>query len=218
MMRYKCLVLDHDETVVQTEKTIGYPFFCRFLKKVRPDIELSLETYVTDCHQIGFLDMCRNKYAFTEEELKEEHTTWNQYLQAHIPAIFPGIARIIHKQKEAGGLLCVVSHSGEDTIKRDYLAHFGLEPDQIYGWDLPEHQRKPYPYPLEQILMTYNLAPSDILVVDDAKLACMMAAPLGVDVAYAAWGKKDFPEVDQEMRKLCKYTFDSTEELEKFLF
>lgn len=217
-MRYKCLVLDHDETVVQTEKTIGYPFFEKFLKKVRPEIELSLETYVKDCHDFGFLDMCRDKYAFTAEELNEEHTTWAQYLRSHIPDIFPGIAQIILRQKQAGGLICVVSHSSEETIQRDYLFHFGLEPDCIYGWDLPEHQRKPSAYPLEQILRTFNLSPADILVVDDAKLACQMAATLGVDVAYAAWGKKEFPVLDQEMRKLCKYTFDTTKDLEKFLF
>ena len=25
MLKYPCLVLDHDDTVVQSEKTIGYP-------------------------------------------------------------------------------------------------------------------------------------------------------------------------------------------------
>ena len=75
-MRYKCLVLDHDETVVQTEKTIGYPFFCEFLKKVRPEIALSLEDYVKDCHDMGFVDMCRIRYNFTPQELQEEHATW----------------------------------------------------------------------------------------------------------------------------------------------
>lgn len=217
-MRYKCLVLDHDETVVQTEKTIGYPFFCNFLEKVRPGATVSLQDYAKDCHDLGFVDMCRQKYAFTAEELREEHTTWAQYLKTHIPEIFSGIERIISRQKKSGGLVCVVSHSGEESIRRDYRVHFGLEPDQVYGWDLPEQQRKPSVYPLEQIIKKYHLSPSDILVVDDAKLACQMAEPLQVDVAYAAWGKKEFAQLDQEMRTLCNYTFDSTEDLEKFLF
>ena len=217
-MRYKCLILDHDETVVQTEKTIGYPFFRRFLEKVRPGITVSLQDYAKDCHDFGFVDMCRKKYAFTDDELKEEHSTWTQYLQTHVPEIFPGIEQIVRLQKQSGGLLCVVSHSGEETIRRDYRVHFGLEPDCVYGWDLPEHQRKPNTYPLEQILNTYSLSPTDILVVDDAQLACQMAKPLGVDVAYAAWGKKDFPTLDAQMRKICKYTFETTEELKFFLF
>lgn len=217
-MRYKCLVLDHDETVVQTEKTIGYPFFRKFLEKIRPGITVSLQEYVKDCHDLGFVDMCRKKYAFTDDELHEEHTTWAQYLKTHVPEIFPGVERIIKRQKQDGGLLCVVSHSGEETIKRDYRVHFGLEPDQVYGWDLPEHQRKPSCYSLEQIIKTYHLSPADILVVDDAKLACQMAKPLQVDVAYAAWGKKEFPDLDAQMRSLCKYTFETIEQLEFFLF
>ena len=35
-MRYKCLVLDHDDTVVNSTATIHYPCFCEFLKEVRP--------------------------------------------------------------------------------------------------------------------------------------------------------------------------------------
>ena len=27
MLKYPCLVLDHDDTVVQTERAIGYPYF-----------------------------------------------------------------------------------------------------------------------------------------------------------------------------------------------
>ena len=28
MLKYPCLVLDHDDTVVQSEATVNYPFFC----------------------------------------------------------------------------------------------------------------------------------------------------------------------------------------------
>ena len=64
----------------------------------------------------------------------------------------------------------------------------------------------------------YQLRPEEILVVDDVKLACMMAQPVGVDVAFAAWSKAEFPELTEEMRSICDFSFDSAEELEKFLF
>ena len=35
MLKYPCLVLDHDDTVVQSERTIGYPFFCYILDQYR---------------------------------------------------------------------------------------------------------------------------------------------------------------------------------------
>ena len=36
MLKYPCLVLDHDDTVVQSEATINYPFFCYILNRFRP--------------------------------------------------------------------------------------------------------------------------------------------------------------------------------------
>ena len=217
-MQYKCLVLDHDDTVVQSEKTLSYPHFCETLRQLRPGKQISLQDYVQDCHSMGFVKMCQQRFGFTDEELAAEHDEWTHYIRQHIPDPFPGIERIIRRQKDAGGLICVASHSAKDTITRDYLAHFGTEPDAVYGWELPEQQRKPSPYALENIMERYALKPEEILVVDDVKLACMMAQPVGVDVAFAAWSKADFPELTVEMRQLCKYAFDSTKELEKFLF
>ena len=125
---------------------------------------------------------------------------------------------IILRQKQEGGLVCVVSHSHLDNILRDYRAHFGLEPDAVYGWELPPHQRKPNTYPLEDIMTRYHLKPEEILVVDDMKLACQMAEPLGVRVAYSGWNGLDISEIDEEMRSICGCSFDSTEKLYNFLF
>ena len=64
----------------------------------------------------------------------------------------------------------------------------------------------------------FNFQPKDILVVDDMKLACQMSKPVNVAVAFAAWGKADFPEITEEMRELCQYTFETTEDLYNYLF
>lgn len=218
MLKFPCLVLDHDDTVVQSEKTIGYPFFCQILDQFRPGQSVSFFDYVTDCCHLGFAEMCRKRFQFTEQELVDEYRAWMDHVKTNIPAAFPGIADVIHRQKEAGGLICVVSHSSIENITRDYEVHFGIQPDAIYGWDLPEHLRKPNPYPLEDIMRRYGLSAKDILVVDDMKLAWLMAHPLGVKVAFAAWGKKEFPEISEEMIRLCDYSFDSAEDLTKFLF
>ena len=218
MLKYKCLVLDHDDTVVQTEKAIGYPYFRDFIERVRPGKTLSYPEYVNDCNNMIFADMCRQKWQFTEEELLEEYLGWKAYALTHVPPIFPGIDRIIRRQKEEGGLICVASLSSRDNIARDYEVRIGLQPDAIYDYDLPEDKRKPAPYPLLDIMEQFQLEPRDILVVDDMKLAWKMATPLNVPIAFAAWGKLEFPELSREMRQLCDYSFDSTESLEKFLF
>ena len=218
MLKYPCLVLDHDDTVVQSEATVNYPFFCYILDQFRPGAKITLEEYTRGCFQLGFADMCRKWYGFTEQEIEEEYHGWQAYIVHHTPAPFPGIGNVIRRQKAEGGLICVVSHSCIQNITRDYTAHFGVLPDDIYGWDLPEEKRKPSTYPLEQIMAKYNLKPNQLLVVDDMKPAWEMASKAGVPIAFAGWGRLDCPELSQQMRQLCDFSFPSTEDLEKFLF
>ena len=218
MLKYKCLVLDHDDTVVQSMKTLSYPFFLIELEQFRPGATISLEDYILECHRLGFAELCRQRFHFTDEEMKLEHKQWMEYIMNHVPAPYPGIGRIIHRQKEEGGLICVVSHSHADNISRDYRAHFGVQPDAIYGWELAPHQRKPNPWPLEDIMTRFDLRRDEILVVDDMKLACQMSNPLGIKVAYSGWNDLGIPEIEQEMKHLCHYCFNSVADLERHLF
>lgn len=218
MLRFPCLVLDHDDTVVQSETTINYPFFCYILDQFRPGETITLEEYTNGCFSPGFADMCRQRYNFTDQELKDEYKGWMDYVKTHIPDPFPGIGHLIHRYKEAGGIICVVSHSSIVNITRDYETHFGILPDDIYGWDLPEHQRKPSTYPLEQIMKKYGFKPEELLVVDDLKPAWVMCHNAGVPIAFAAWSKENAPAIMEEMTGLCDYAFHSPGELEAFLF
>ena len=218
MLKYPCLVLDHDDTVVQSEKTLGYPYFCEILNEFRPGTTITLEEYVFGCHNLGFTEMCREYWHFTEEELREEYLGWKDYIRTHIPDPYDGIREIILRQKEEGGMICVVSHSGIENITRDYQTHFSITPDIIYGWDLPEHQRKPNPYPLLDIMERYHYKPEELLVVDDLKLAHTMARAAGVKIAFAAWSKEELPTLAEEMESICDYTFRTPEALYQFLF
>lgn len=218
MLKYRCLILDHDDTVVQSEKTINYPCFCQFMSKLRPDIKITLEEYIRGCYFPGFVKMCRQWYHFTERELVDEYQYWQEYMKNHLPDPYPGIENVIHRQKEEGGLICVVSHSHSQYIARDYQKRFGILPDDIYGSDLPEEYCKPSIYPIEHIRAKYDLKKEDILVVDDLKPAWEMARNAGTAIAFAAWSKQQVPQILQEMTKLCNYRFDSPAQLEAFLF
>lgn len=218
MLKYKCLVLDHDDTVVQSETTVNYPCFCRFLEQYRPGMTISLADYVADCCQMTFIGMCKTRFSLTEEELHQEYLFWKAYIKDHRPDAFPGIRELLHAYRNAGGIICVSSMSSDDTIRQDYLKHFGLEADAVFGWDLPEEQRKPNPYALEEIKRQYNLSANEILVVDDMKFAVEMARSVNCPIAFAGWGRKAFPNICQEMEELCDFSFYSTEEFKNFLF
>ena len=218
MLKYPCLILDHDDTVVQSETTINYPYFCYILDQFRPGTTITQEEYTHGCFYQGFAHMCREKFNFTEEELRLEYLGWKAHIRTHVPAPYPGIEHIIHRQKEEGGLLCVVSHSSEENITRDYLTHFGTLPDAIYGWDYPEQQRKPSAFPLLDIMARFGCAPSQMLVVDDLKPAWEMCKKVDVPIAFAGWSKLEVPIISQEMERLCNFSFQSPEELYHHLF
>lgn len=218
MLKYKCLVLDHDDTVVQSEATVNYPFFVEFLKDYRPGQSITLHDYISGCFSPGYVDMCKQRFQFTDEELLIEYKGWKEYIRSHIPAPYEGIARIIQRQKEEGGIVCVVSQSAQENISRDYATHFGMQPDEVYGWDLEPEHRKPNPWALHQIMAKYSLSPADILIVDDMKAAVSMARAADTPIAFAGWGRNDFPEIITEMTALCDYAFQSTDELYRFLF
>ena len=73
MLKYRCLVLDHDDTVVQTERTIGFPYFRDFIERIRPGCTLSFEEYVRDCNNMIFADMCTHRWQMTQQEQQEDH-------------------------------------------------------------------------------------------------------------------------------------------------
>ena len=217
MLKYPCLVLDHDDTVVQSEATVHYPCFEEFLKIYRPGTVYTLADYVRDCGIMSFVDLCRVRFEMTEKELQEEYHFWKNYVQTHIPLPFPGVKELLETYREAGGTVCVVSMSSEDTILRDYRLHFSFEPDRIFGCDLPEEHRKPGTWPIEEIIRQYGFTADQLLVVDDMTLAVPMARNTGCPMAFAAWGRLDHPEVCAKMEQCCDYVFRTPEELKRFL-
>ena len=125
MGKYPCLVLDHDDTVVQSESTVNYPAFLKALSVLRPGATVSLQDFSLWTFQEGF----------TEGELARQYDIWLDYVMTHTPPCFPTMSHLLQRQRESGGLICVVSHSARENILRDYETHFGIRPDCIFGWE-----------------------------------------------------------------------------------
>ena len=135
-MRYKCLVLDHDDTVVNSTATIHYPSFLAYLRRVRPGLHYTLEEYFDRNFDPGVLAFFGGELGFSEQEMAEEFRFWQEYVKTRVPEAYPGIREILERHRAAGGLIAVISHSISDNIRRDYRENSLPEPDAIYGWEL----------------------------------------------------------------------------------
>ncbi|MBO7197008.1 MAG: HAD family phosphatase [Clostridia bacterium] len=217
--KYKCLVLDHDDTVVDSSASIHYPSFVEYLKIARPHLadKYTLEEYFEKNFHPGILELFTDEIGLSDEELKEEEAFWREYVKNHIPNAYPGMKEIIAEFKAGGGIIAVDSHSVSENIIRDYKANGLPEPDIIYGWDIPKEMRKPAPGTLFDLMEKYNLAPEEILVVDDLKPGYDMARGAGVDIAAAAWAH-NVKEIADFMEKNCNYFCRSIEDLRKIIF
>ena len=217
MLRYPCLVLDHDDTVTDSTAHIHYPAYLDAMQQMRPGEWMSLNDYFRMNFDPGFLPYVTNTLHFTLAEMDQEYEIWQSWVRRIIPEVFPGMAEIIRRQKAEGGYVCVVSHSMDFNIRRDYRENGLPEPDLVFGWEQPNEHRKPNPWPLEEIMRRLSLKPEEMLMVDDLKPGFDMAQAAGVPFAAALWAHR-IPEIHDFMRQYSENCFESVEALEKWLF
>ena len=216
-LKYRCLVLDHDDTVMDSTRLIHHPAFQVFLQQVRPGVSVSLAEYFRMNFHPGFLEYCEGTLGLTDAELDREMEVWTDYVATHVPRAFPGMKVLMEEQKARGGQIAVISHSLRANILRDFRANGLSEPSMVFGWDLPRPQRKPAPFALDRLMAAMDLSPEDMLVVDDLKPGYDMAKQRRVPFAAAGWAY-DVPEIRSFMRTNTPLYFDTTEGLYRYLF
>ncbi|MBO5906729.1 MAG: HAD family hydrolase [Clostridia bacterium] len=217
-MKYKCLVLDHDDTVVNSSATIHFPSFVEYLKIHRPHLadKYTFEEYILKNFHPGIISLFVDEVGLSEDELADEERFWSDFVKGHVPAAYDGMASLIEKFKANGGIVAVDSHSLTEYIRRDYEKNSLPTPDVIYGWDIPKDMRKPSPKTIYDLMERFSLTPSEILVVDDLKPGYDMARGAGVDFAAAGWAYR-VPEIEEFMRANCDYYLRSVEDLGELL-
>lgn len=186
-MKYKCLALDYDDTVVRSTEELHFPSFKKVMKVLRPDIEFTLEEFFLMSFDPGFLPYVRDVLKLSDEELEYEQEEWIKDAAETIPKFYDGINDILSEYQRKGGIVTVVSHSMSHSIKYNFDTNTSINLDDVYGWDLGEGKRKPDVYPLKEIMRKFNLKAEDILMVDDLKPGYDMARKCNVDFACAGW-------------------------------
>jgi phosphoglycolate phosphatase/pyrophosphatase PpaX len=210
--------MDHDETVVRSTETVHYPAYREAIAELRPELEaLDLEGFLRVNFDPGFFYYLENILEYTVEENERAYEIWRKWTRKVVPEPFPGIIEALKAYKDAGGVITVVSHSVEETIRRDYEAFgSGLMPDLICGWVPEKRKVKPEPYPVEKILSTFHFKKDEALIVDDSMPGLLMSENSAVSIAGAGWGDQ-IPEIIEHMRTHCEFFFDSVEEFRGFV-
>ena len=216
-MRYPCLVVDHDDTVVNSTATVHYPCFVEYTGIYHPEVNYTLDESIKDNFDPGIVALFRDIIGMSEDEMEREQCYWNDYVQRHVPRAYDGRRELLWRHKRSGGTLCVVSHSYTENILRDYRENGLPEPDMVFGWESPAHERKPNPYPLEQIMRRGGFTREELLILDDLKPGYDMAKSCGVDFAAAGWSN-DIPEIESFMRANCDKYFKTVAGFSGFLF
>ena len=186
-MKYRCLIFDHDDTIVNSSATIHYPCFVEFMQKFHPDQYYSLEDFMRYHFEVGFVSFYKDICGFSDGELDFEHRYWLEYTKNHCAEAFPGIREIMEDHKAQGGKLAVVSHSDSVNIEKDFKYNDLPDPDIILGYDTSECEIKPSPMPVVRIMERFRLKPEEVLVIDDMKPGYLMAKAAGVSFAAAGW-------------------------------
>ena len=217
-MKYKCLVLDHDDTVVNSTATIHYPCFIKYLEDYYPSLvgNYTLESFFEKNFHPGVISLFRDEIGMTDEEMAAEEQYWADFVEKITPTAYTGMREIIRDFQSAGGIVAVVSHSLTRYIERDYRENGLPIPDVIYGWDIPKDRRKPSPWCINDLKERYSLLPSEILVVDDLKPGYDMARGGGAHFAAAGWAH-NVASIESFMRNRCDYYLKTTEELRRLV-
>lgn len=218
-MKYKCLCLDHDDTVVNSTATIHYPCFIQYLGEFYPELvsNYTLESYFVKNFHPGVTALFRDEIGLSVEQMAKEEAYWCDYVKDHIPTAYDGIREILMEFRARGGIIAITSHSYKRYIERDYAQNRLPAPDVIYGWDLPSELRKPSPYSVLDVMKRYGLSQREVLVVDDLKPGYDMARVAGVDFAAAGWAY-DVSEIESFMRQNCDFYLKDVKDFEKLLF
>ena len=229
-MRYKCLVFDHDDTVVNSTATIHHPCFEQYLRLRYPGRHCTLEEYFLKNFDPGFMQMCQNEYGMDDAALQDETEFWKKYVAQHIPSAYPGMNELMCRHKAEGGYICVVSHSFDENI-RLLEAEFQVQAVNRGGEIVVSGEPENVMLAVKavQALLTLSgkgenitdqrrlgLAPEELLMIDDLKPGFDMAHSCGVDFAAAGWAY-DVPQIEDFMRRNSDFYFKTVQELADFL-
>jgi beta-phosphoglucomutase-like phosphatase (HAD superfamily) len=200
-LRYRCLLVDHDDTAVDSTSAVHYPAHLEALRELRPGRTPPTKEQWLLRNFHGIMEYLEGDLGMTAPELERELEIWRSWTGRHVPPFFPGFLDLLGEYRRRGGLIAVISHSEAGVIEGHYRAALNppFVPDLIFGWEPDAAKRKPSPWPVREALRRFGCPSADALVVDDLKPGVLMAREAGVAFAAAGWSHR-VEEIETWMR------------------
>lgn len=218
-MRFRCLILDHDDTAVNSTATVHHPAHLEAMRVLRPGHQpVDLEGWFLKNFHPGIMAYLEGELGLTEAEQATEFAIWRSFNLRVLPSFYPGFLETLEEFRRRGGRIAVISHSERDVI----LGHYrrsgsgALEPDLVFGWEQEEERRKPSPWPVLETLRHFGLAPGEALILDDLKPGVLMGQRTGVPVAGAGWAHR-IPVIREYMLRHCIAYFAEPAQFREFI-
>ncbi len=219
-MRFKCIIIDHDDTAVNSTARIHYPAHLEVLSRMRPGTPpITLDEWFLKNFHPGIMEYLKNELGMSSEDLEAEYRIWRTFTTARVPDFYPGFVEALIEYRNRGGKIAVVSHSEKNLIERDYRSlgpKKSFMPDIIHGWDYDEKKRKPNPYPVLEILKAFNIKTGHALILDDLKPGVLMAKAAGIHATAAGWSHR-IPMIREYMQAHCIAYFQTVKEFADFI-
>lgn len=222
-MKYKCLLIDHDDTTVDSTAAIHHPAHLEQMRQLGRSHQAStLEEWFKINFHPGLRVHLEETLRLSKEENERCYKVWREFTTSKVPPFFPGILNMLNRFRSLGGLIVVVSHSEPDIIISHYEKQTefpGFLPDRVFGWNGRKEENKPGIWPVEETIKQFGIEKKDILVIDDLKPGIQMAISSGVDSAGVGWSQSHrIPEIKADLSSICTHYFEKVEDLEKLLF
>ncbi|MFP4112593.1 MAG: HAD family hydrolase [Candidatus Woesearchaeota archaeon] len=212
------MLLDHDETTVDSTTSIHYPAHVETMRLLRPDCEpVTLDSWYNMNFHPGIMGFYKDILKLSPVELEEEFRIWRSYTEKIIPEFFDGIFDSLEEYKKKGGIIIINSHSQKDIIEK-HFKHYNKEHlvDHIFGWDHDENKRKPNKWIVDETQRLYNVSLDEILVIDDLKPGFDMAKSAGVEFAWSAWAH-NIPEIRKFMEQNADHVLEKVDDFKELI-
>lgn len=193
-LRKKCLILDHDDTIINSQESIHYPLFVNVLKILRPNITpIDFERFIELSNELGFVKMCRMLYHYSAEEIQFEYEHWKKQSSLIEAPTFDGIKDFLSAFNDAGGVIIVYTMNSKQNVIQDYERLFNFTPISIISHDQYYILRKPYRLSILKELHNLNLTVEDCIFIDDTPMLLDLKQRLNMDFIAANWAKSAKP-------------------------